>query len=192
MKVSAVHKNARMAPRKIRPVATLVRGMNAQAAVDQLEFMPGKAPEILQAVIKSAMANAVHNNEMVEDSLRVVDAFVDEGTVMKRFQPASRGMAHSILKRSSHVTVMVDGEAKPKTAKKKVAKSDIATISAGEYVDQEAEQKQEDEAEHDHDHGKGEDGQTGSKRESEATEKHKKSNKQGGDKQKVHRRKSIG
>lgn len=137
-----------MAPRKIRPLARLLRGMSVQEAAVQLQFLPGKAPEIVQEVLKSAVANSQHNYELELDSLKIAEVRIDEGIVMKRFQPVAKGMAHPILKRTAHVTVVVEGQApeKKKKAKKSDAK-DIATVSVGEYEEQRAETKREEELE---------------------------------------------
>lgn len=132
MTVRATHKNARMTPRKLRPVATLVRGMSAREADQQLMFMPGKASGIIRQVLASAVANARENNGLDAEKLTVVRVDVNEGLKMRRFQPVSRGMAHPYLKRMSHVTVIVE-DASGKTQKVKAKKTNIETISAEEY-----------------------------------------------------------
>lgn len=197
MGVKAVHKNARMSPRKIRPLATLVRNMSVAAAQDQLAFLPGKAPGLVSAVLKSAVANAVHNHNLQKDTLKVTSVVIDEGLVMKRHNPVSKGMAHPILKRSSHITVVVDGEAE-KGAKQ--VKSEIKEISAGEYT---AQQGQEEKKEASLKPAK-KDPSAGVQETKEKTvsEEHnktdydvfqkKKMQQLGGDKKKTHRRKSIG
>lgn len=144
MKVTATHRHARMAPRKIRPLARLLRGLSVEEAAVQLQFLPGKAPEIIQNVLKSAVANSQHNYDLESESLRVVEVRVDEGIVMKRFQPVAKGMAHPILKRTSHVTVVVEGEAADKKKVKKASKkANIETVSVDEYEVQRAEARQE-------------------------------------------------
>lgn len=132
MQVRAIHRNARMAPRKMRPIARMLRGMSAVAASSQLSVMPGKGPQIMLEVLKSAIANAKNNHDIDETTLKVSAITIDGGLVMKRFQPVSKGMAHPILKRTAHVTIVLDGESSGK--KKASKKTDISTISADEYT----------------------------------------------------------
>lgn len=96
-----------IAPRKVRAVIDLVRGKPVAEALSLLRFVPRRASRVVEKVIRSAMANATHNYEMVEDQLCIVRAYVDEGPVLKRTRPEMRGQAFPILKRSSHVTVIL-------------------------------------------------------------------------------------
>lgn len=107
MKVKAVAKNIRIAPRKIRIVADLIRGKNIGEAYAILKFTPKVGADVLEKVLKSAVANAEHNYDMNVDDLYISEVFVDQGPTLKRIHPRSRGQAFSILKRSSHVTVVV-------------------------------------------------------------------------------------
>lgn len=132
MKVRAVHRNARMAPRKIRPLASLVRGMSAVDADAQLTFVPGKAAQIVRGVLASAVANAKENHGANREQLKVSDIRVDEGLKMRRFKPVSKGMAHPYVKAMAHVTVVVESTEKLKDVKKKAA---IETIDATSYVE---------------------------------------------------------
>ncbi len=140
MKVRAIHRNARMSPRKIRPLARLLRGMPVREARHQLKFLPGKAPAIVEQVLHSAVANAVNNFELEESKLVVADVLINQGLVMKRSQPVSKGMAHPILKRSAHVMVVVDDQGKVKGAKPTKRKTNIEELSADEYSAQQAAQ----------------------------------------------------
>lgn len=97
----------RIAPRKVRIVIDLVRGKPVKEALDILRFVPKRASGVLAKVIQSAAANATHNFEMEEDRLYVAGAYVNEGPVLKRIRPRMRGQAFAILKRSSHVTVVL-------------------------------------------------------------------------------------
>lgn len=107
MEVKAVARNIRIAPRKIRIVADLVRGKNIGEAYAILKFTPKVGADVLVKVLKSAVANAEHNYDMNVDNLYISEVFVDQGPTLKRIHPRSRGQAFSILKRSSHVTVVV-------------------------------------------------------------------------------------
>jgi len=100
-------KNVRIAPRKVRVVADLIRGKDVQEALALLGFTRKRASEVVGKVVKSAAANAENNLELDPDRLYVSQAFVDAGPTLKRWHPRQRGQAFEIKKRSSHVTVVV-------------------------------------------------------------------------------------
>ena len=200
MQAKATLKDARMSPRKVRPLAKMVRGMRVRDALAQLQFMPGKAPVILLDIVKSAAANAEHNLGLSPDNLIVNGIQVSKGTVLKRFNPVAKGMAHPILKRFSNITVVVEDVNADATSAKKVAQAEIPTLSAQEFVASEMNAEEEHNHDHEHDH----DGEEASKSvKAKALAKPAStgkdvasgkisSNQSGGDKKKVHRRKSIG
>ena len=199
MKVSATQKHARMSPRKIRPYARMVQGMTSDRAISQLTFATGKAPEILLHVVKSAVANAVNTHELAKDSLKISSILINQGLVMKRFNPVSKGMAHAILKRTAHVTVVVEGEAQEKADSKKGVKKQevIKTISADEFVASEQKERTKEEQEvteeHLHKHDTTEERAVETIQDKKAGASSKvKMNQSGGDSKKTHRRKSIG
>lgn len=107
MEVKAYLPNVRISPTKVRVVINLVRGKNVNEALALLKFIPKRASEPIAKVIKSAAANAEHNFSLNKDNLVISQAFVDQGPTLKRFHPRQRGQAFPILKRSSHITVMV-------------------------------------------------------------------------------------
>src|SRR4028119_277871 len=108
----ATAKFVRMAPRKVRFVLDTIRGKYAQDALDQLKFTPNHAADEIANVLRSAMANAENNHGLSVDYLKVARCFVDVGPTMKRVQPRAQGRAYRILKRSSHITIVVaEGEA---------------------------------------------------------------------------------
>jgi len=107
MEAKAIARHIRIAPRKIRIVIDLIRGKNIGDAYAILKFTPKIGSEILLKVLESAVANAEHNCDMNSDKLYVAAAYVDQGPTLKRIHPRSRGQAFKILKRSSHVTVVV-------------------------------------------------------------------------------------
>lgn len=107
MEAQAIAKYVRIAPRKIRVVMDLVRGKNVGEAFAILKFTPKVGAEVIEKVLKSAIANAEHNFDMNVDNLYISAACVDQGPTLKRIHPRSRGQAFKILKRSSHVTVAV-------------------------------------------------------------------------------------
>ncbi|MCF7962873.1 MAG: 50S ribosomal protein L22 [Pirellula sp.] len=110
MAYRAVHRYARISSRKVRPLADLVRGKFADEALEVLRFQPHRGARMLEKVIKSAVGNAQDTDQnsgrsFSAEELVVVDARVDGGPIVKRFQPRSRGQAFTILKRSSHISV---------------------------------------------------------------------------------------
>jgi len=104
----AVAKYVRIAPRKVRVVMDLIRGKNVAEAFAILKFTPKAGADVVEKVLRSAVANAENNFDMDVDKLYVKTAFVDQGPTLKRIHPRSRGQAFKILKRTSHVTVIVD------------------------------------------------------------------------------------
>ena len=107
MEAKAIAKYVRIAPRKIRVVMDLIRGKNIGEAFAILKYTPKVGADVIEKVLKSAVANAEHNNDMNVDNLFISAAYVDQGPTLKRIHPRSRGQAFKILKRSSHVTVVV-------------------------------------------------------------------------------------
>src|SRR5690625_1141026 len=103
----AVAKQVRIAPRKARLVIDLIRGKEVGEATAILRHTNRKASSIIEKVLNSAIANAEHNYEMDPDNLIVSEAFVDEGITLKRFRPRAQGRASAIIKRTSHITVVV-------------------------------------------------------------------------------------
>lgn len=107
MEARAVAKYIRIAPRKVRVVMDLIRGKSVAEAFAILKFTPKAGAEVIEKVLKSAVANAENNFDMNIDKLYVSSAYVDQGPTLKRIHPRSRGQAFSIFKRTSHVTVVV-------------------------------------------------------------------------------------
>ena len=107
MEVNATAKYIRIAPRKLRIVMNLIRGKKVSEAFAILKFTPKVGSEVVEKVLRSAVANAEHNNDMNVDNLYVSTCFVDQGPTLKRIHPRFRGQAFKILKHSSHVTVCV-------------------------------------------------------------------------------------
>ena len=161
MEVRAVAKFVKVQPRKVRQVAREVRGKPALRMADLLRFHPSKSAEILRKVILSAVANAQENHGADPDNLRISEIQINEGPRTKRIRPRAMGRASRILKRTSHITVVVDEteqrpavkphgtKAKPRPtfgkpkAKKKAAKptedAPVVDEAAAEAVEQDAE-----------------------------------------------------
>lgn len=124
----------------------MLKGLPVGEARLQLQYLPGRAVrDVVLAVLKSAVANAEHNLGLSAEKLTVRSVIVDSAFAMKRFRPASRGTAHPFVKRTSHITVTLEGEAGEK--KKSAKKKDIATITADQYaaeaLDDDAKEKHE-------------------------------------------------
>jgi large subunit ribosomal protein L22 len=107
MPYESTHRFARIAPRKARLVADMIRGRRVDEALALLQFSKKRAAYYLRGVLKTAIANAEEHDADVT-SLVVTRSWVDEGPTMKRFQPKDRGRAHPIRKRMSHLHVVVD------------------------------------------------------------------------------------
>ena len=108
MEVKAAAKNVRLTPRKVRLVLDLVRGKDVKEALAILKFTPRNTAPVVSKLIKSAVANATNNHQMNEEKLYVKTIYADEARVLKRWMPRAKGSASQILKRSSHITVVVD------------------------------------------------------------------------------------
>lgn len=107
MEARAVASHIRIAPRKVRIVVDLIRGKQVGEAFAILKHTPKVASEVVEKLLKSAVANAENNYDMNTDDLYVSQVFVDQGPTLKRIHPRSRGQAFKILKRSSHITIVV-------------------------------------------------------------------------------------
>ncbi len=107
MEVAAKLKFARISPQKCRLIADQIRGMPVERALQVLAFSPKKASDIVKKVLESAIANAEHNEGADVDELKVSKVYVDQGPTLKRWRARAKGRANRILKRTSHITVMV-------------------------------------------------------------------------------------
>ena len=103
----AIAKNVRVTPRKVRLVIDLVRGLPVKQALGILDNLNRAASEPVSKVIKSAAANATNNFGMDEDALYIAEIYANDGLRMKRYLPRAKGSASGLVKRSSHITVVV-------------------------------------------------------------------------------------
>jgi large subunit ribosomal protein L22 len=104
----AIARQVRMSPTKIRRVVDEIRGMDVEDALNTCKFAPQAASEPVYKVIASAASNAERTNNLKAADLYVSQAFVDQGITIRRIRPRARGSASRILKRSSHITVVVE------------------------------------------------------------------------------------
>lgn len=107
MEAVAVLKNLRISAQKVRLVVDQIRGLNADRALDVLQFSRKNTSGFVKKLLESAIANAEHNEGADIDELKVVRAYVDEAKTMRRFRCRARGRGAKILKRGCHVTIVV-------------------------------------------------------------------------------------
>ncbi|NCN03819.1 MAG: 50S ribosomal protein L22 [Candidatus Pacebacteria bacterium] len=124
MQFKVTQKNTRQTPRKVRLVANAIKDLPLEQAIKQLAVMDRRATVVMLKTIKQAIANAKNNHGVDADKLAIKEILVNGGPVYKRFNAVSRGRAHSILKRTSHITVTLE-EKIEKKAEKEVSKSKV-------------------------------------------------------------------
>jgi large subunit ribosomal protein L22 len=142
MEVRSIYKYARISPFKAREVTREIQGLPVSAALDLLAFTPKKAAFLIGKTLKSAIANAENNANLKPDGLVVKEAIVGEGPTLKRIMARARGSASQILKRTSHIRIVLTDEIQVETretrkatreqqkhAAKKKAKGDAAERS---------------------------------------------------------------
>jgi large subunit ribosomal protein L22 len=108
MEVMAVTRYVRISPRKARLVTELVKGKPVEEALTILKFLPKKGAHLMSKTLRSALANAEQDPNIDVDTLYIKRIYVDEGPTMKHWRPRAMGGATRILKRSSHITVVLD------------------------------------------------------------------------------------
>ncbi len=129
MPVKAIAKGVKHSPRKVSVVAALVRGRSVEEAITILENTPRRSAIAVKKVIESAKANADYNHGYKPASLRIVEISVNSGPRVKRYRPAWRGMANKYQKRTSHITVLVDGEKRQPKVNSTKAKESKASVT---------------------------------------------------------------
>jgi large subunit ribosomal protein L22 len=109
LEVRAIAKEVRVSPQKVGLILDLIRGKGVEEALAILRFSPSPTARVVAKVVKSAAANAENNFQMSPSSLSIVKAYADKGRTLKRFRPKARGRINPILKRSTHITIVVAG-----------------------------------------------------------------------------------
>lgn len=122
MEVRSTYRYAKISPFKAREVTREIQGLPVSAALDVLAFTPKKAALLINKTLKSAVANAENNANLKVDGLVVKEATVGEGPTMKRMMTRARGSGSQILKRSSHIRIVLSDEIEIKTREKKQQK----------------------------------------------------------------------
>jgi large subunit ribosomal protein L22 len=135
MEVRSIYKYARISPFKAREVTREIQGLPVSAALDLLAFTPKKAAFLINKTLKSAIANAENNANLKPDGLVVKEAVVGEGPTFKRIMARARGSASRILKRTSHIRIVLTDEIKVETREtrkaKRKAEEKVAKRAAG-------------------------------------------------------------
>lgn len=144
MEVKSTYKYARISPKKARDVARAIQGMPVSEALDALAYTPRKAAQLLNKTLKSAVANAENNHELVVDDLTVKEATVGDGPTFKRFKPRARGSAGAIRKRTSHLyIILTDEEEIPEPRERSSKPKKRLTVSSKKKAAPKAEKKEE-------------------------------------------------
>ena len=115
MEVRSIYKYARISPFKVREVTREIQGLPVSAALDLLAFTPKKAAFLIGKTLKSAVANAENNANLKPDGLVVKEAIVGEGPTLKRMVARARGSGSRILKRTSHIRIVLSDEIEVET-----------------------------------------------------------------------------
>src|SRR6266540_1099036 len=115
MEVRSTYKYARISPFKVREVTRDIQGLPVSAALDLLSFTPKKAAFLIGKTLKSAVANAENNANLRPDGLVVQEAIVGEGPTLERMMPRARGSGSRILKRTSHIRIVLSDEIEVET-----------------------------------------------------------------------------
>ena len=122
MEVRSIYRYARISPFKVREVTREIQGLPVSAALDVLAFTPKKAAFLIGKTLKSAVANAENNANLKVDGLVVKEAVVGEGPTLKRIMARARGSASGILKRTSHIRIVLTDEIPIETRETRKAK----------------------------------------------------------------------
>ncbi len=110
MEVKAVAKYMRISPTKVRKLSGAVKGKPVELGIETLKYMPQKAAGMLEKIVRSAVANADQQDDIDVDDLIIQNVIVDPGPTLKRFRARARGRGTRILKRTSHITVILAEE----------------------------------------------------------------------------------
>src|SRR4030042_3742626 len=141
MEVSAKLKYLRIAPRKVRLVADLIRGKRVEVAQNILNFNTNKSSTVILKLLNQAIANAKNNFKLFDKNLYISKITVDGGPILKRIRPRARGSAYEIQKKTSHITIILDEtHARKKASKEKAEEEPIPTgqeSAVSEFEEQE-------------------------------------------------------
>lgn len=121
MEIIASTKSIRVAPRKVRLVADAIRNLSLEQALKSLSVIKNRGSVVLEKTLKSAIANAINNNNLKQESLTIKSIFVSEAPAYKRFHPSTRGRVHPYKRKGSHVKiVLTDNKSEAQSAKPEI------------------------------------------------------------------------
>jgi large subunit ribosomal protein L22 len=132
MEVKAIAKSVRISPRKLRLVVDAIRSMKIDDAYRMLEVTHKRAALIVSKTLKSAVANAIVNNNLDAKTLYIASVMVNEAQALKRFRPSTRGRVHHYKKRGSHLTIIL---------KQKIVKTQAVSIKQPEKIEEKGGEK---------------------------------------------------
>ena len=107
LEAKAILKYARISARKVKIVADLIKGKDVNEALAIVKFTPKASSEIIEKLLKSAIANAENNHNMNSQNLYIAEIYANQGPTLKRIRPAAKGSAVRIRKRTSHITIVL-------------------------------------------------------------------------------------
>lgn len=129
MEIIASTKSIRVAPRKVRLVADAIRNLSLEQALKSLSVIKNRGSVVLEKTLKSAIANAINNNNLKQESLTIKSIFVSEAPAYKRFHPSTRGRVHPYKRKGSHVKIVLT-DSQPMSVKQ------VSKVSSKEKNDQ--------------------------------------------------------
>src|SRR3989344_4413148 len=125
--------NLRIAPRKTRQVASLIKRSSVESAETQLNFQSKRAALPILKLLKSGVASVINNFNLSRDNLFITNVIVDEGPMLKRFRPRAFGRAGAIHKKTSHITLILEEKIMPK---KKIVETELEKPSVAKIIDE--------------------------------------------------------
>ena len=134
MKITANLNHLRMSPRKVRLVADFIRGMDVKEAETQLRFLTKRAAEPVLKLLNSAVANASHDFDIEKDNLYISEIQINEGPTLKRWRARAMGRAAPIMKRTSHINLVLETKKGIKVKKKKAEKPEVVKLDDTEKI----------------------------------------------------------
>ncbi len=134
MKVIAKLNHLRISPKKVRLVADLIRGVDVREAENQLKFLTKRAAEPILKLLNSAVANAQHNFGVEKDNLFISEIQVNEGPTTKRWRARAMGRAAPIMKRTSHINLVLETKKEVKPKKKPATKPEVVKLKEREEI----------------------------------------------------------
>ena len=137
MKITAKLNHLRIAPRKVRLVADIIRGRDVKEAEIQLKFLARRAAEPLLNLLNSAASNAQHNFNIAKDNLYISELQINEGPPLKRWMPRAMGRSAQIMKRTSHIDLVLETKKEVKVKRPKKIKPGVVRLEAGEEIKKE-------------------------------------------------------